>query len=175
VRRRDQPDPPGPPDRPGQADGVDRLATVGQRVVGAVADLLVFGAVVTSPLVLLRGAVRLEGSAVAAFVAVAFVLDSVYVIVPTALWGRTFGELIVGVRVVMQNDGRLPGWKASVQRWFLPAVALFIPYAGWAVSIGLRATLVVDPLRRGIHDRMAGTIVVKAEPGEALRLPSPPA
>jgi uncharacterized RDD family membrane protein YckC len=140
-------------------------------VVGAVADLFVFGAIVTSPLVILRGAVRLEGAAVAAFVAVVFVLHGVYVVAPTARWGRTLGKLIVGVRVVMQNDGRLPGWRESLQRWFLPAIAWFIPYVGWAVSIGLRATLVLDPLRRGVHDRMAGTIVVRAEPGDPLALP----
>jgi uncharacterized RDD family membrane protein YckC len=140
-------------------------------VVGAVADLFVFGAIVTSPLVILRGAVRLEGAAVAAFVAVVFVLHGVYVVAPTARWGRTLGKLIVGVRVVMQNDGRLPGWRESLQRWVLPAIAWFIPYVGWAVSIGLRATLVLDPLRRGVHDRMAGTIVVRAEPGDPLALP----
>ena len=150
---------------------LDQLATTGQRVVGAIADLLVFGAIVSSPFVLLRGAVRLEGAAVAVFVAIAFVLHGAYVVVPTARWGRTFGKLIVGVRVVMQDDGRLPSLRASVQRWFLPAVALLIPYVGWAVSIGLRATLVLDPLRRGIHDRLAGTIVVRAEPGDPLALP----
>jgi uncharacterized RDD family membrane protein YckC len=149
----------------------DRLATTGQRVVGAVADLFVFGAIVSTPFVLLRGAIRLEGTAVAAFVAVVFVFHGVYVVGPTARWGRTVGKLIVGVRVVMQDDGRLPGLSASVRRWFLPAVAWFIPYVGWAVSIGLRATLVFDPLRRGIHDRMAGTIVVRAEPGDPLGLP----
>ncbi|MEA2844584.1 MAG: hypothetical protein QOJ69_2255 [Actinomycetota bacterium] len=149
----------------------DQLATTGQRVVGAVADLFVFGAIVTTPFVLLRGAIRLEGAAVAAFVAVVFVLHGVYVVAPTARWGRTFGKLIVGARVVMQDDGTLPGWRASVLRWFLPAFAWLIPYVGWAVSIGLRATLVRDPLRRGIHDRMAGTIVVRAEPGDPLGLP----
>ncbi len=149
----------------------DQLATTGQRVIGAVADLGVFGAIVSSPFVLLRGAVRLDGASVAAFVAVVFVLHGVYVVVPTARWGRTFGKLIVGARVVMQDDGTLPGWRASVLRWFLPAIAWLIPYVGWAVSIGLRATLVRDPLRRGLHDRMAGTIVVRAEPGEPLGLP----
>ena len=149
----------------------DQLAGTGQRVVGAVADLFVFGAVFTSPFVLLRGAVRLEDAAVTSVVLAAFVLHGVYVVVPTARWGRTLGKLIVGVRVVMQRDGRLPGWRASILRWVLPAVALFIPVVGWAVSIGLRATLVLDPLRRGVHDRMAGTIVVRAEPGDPLALP----
>ena len=160
-----------PANRPDQDQDRDRLATTGQRVIGAIADLFVFGAIVTTPFVLLRGAIRLEGTAVAAFVGVVFVLHGVYVVWPTARWGRTFGKLIVGARVVLQDDGRLPGWRASGQRWFLPAVAWFIPYVGWAVSIGLRATLVFDPLRRGLHDRMAGTIVVRAEPGDPLGLP----
>ncbi|MGH9222609.1 MAG: RDD family protein, partial [Acidimicrobiales bacterium] len=147
-----------------RAQDTDRLATVGQRVVGGLADLALAGTVLLTPGMLLRGAVTPDevSSGVASIVAiVAFVFMAVYEIVPTALWGRTPGKAIVGTRVVGMGDGRVPGWKRAILRWVLPALAFQVHAVGWALALLLRALLVVDPLRRGVHDRLAGTIVVR--------------
>lgn len=69
---------------------------------------------------------------------------------------------MVGTMVVRQNDGAVPGWAPALLRWILPALAWRIPLIGWVVALGLEGSLVLDGLRRGIHDRFAGTIVVQA-------------
>lgn len=143
----------------------DRLATVGQRAVGFVADVALAGTVLLTPGMLLDGAVKPDalGPGLTRLVlVVAFVFLALYEVVPTALWGRTPGKAIVGTRVVRIGDDRPPGWKRSVLRWVLPALAFQIHVVGWIVAVLLRAVLVLDPLRRGVPDRLAGTIVVRA-------------
>jgi uncharacterized RDD family membrane protein YckC len=142
----------------------DRLATVGQRAVGFAADAAVAGTVLLTPGMLLEGAVTLEslGPGLARLLAlVAFLFLAVYELVPTALWGRTPGKAIVGTRIVGIGDGRPPGWKRAILRWILPALALQVQGVGWVIALLLRAALAADPLHRGLHDRLAGTIVVR--------------
>lgn len=67
----------------------------------------------------------------------------------------------VGTRVVVEEDGALPGWRRAMLRWALPGVAGRLPYIGLGVSLAIMASLVLDPRRRGLHDRFAGTIVVR--------------
>ena len=142
----------------------DRLATVGQRAVGFVADVALAGAVLLTPGMLLQGAVTpsdLGPGLTRLIVVVAFVFLAIYEVVPTALWGRTPGKAIVGTRVVRIGDDRPPGWKRALLRWVLPALAYQIHVVGWVVAILLRAVLVLDPLRRSVPDRLAGTIVLR--------------
>jgi len=146
------------------APGVDQLATVGQRVVGFLADTAVAGTVLLTPGMLLRGTVRpddISPGVVSLLAVAAFLFLAVYEIVPTALWGRTPGKAIVGTRVVGTDDGRVPGLKRAILRWVLPALAFQVHVVGWVIALLLRSLLVADPLRRGVHDRLAGTIVVR--------------
>ncbi|MCA1692090.1 MAG: RDD family protein, partial [Actinobacteria bacterium] len=113
---------------------------------------------------LLQGAVRPEdlGPDVTRFLALlGFAFLVLYEVVPTALWGRTLGKAIVRTRVVGIGDGRVPGWKRAILRWVLPALAVQVHVVGWILALLVRAALALDPLRRGIHDRLAGTIVVR--------------
>ena len=152
--------------RPGgaaQAD-TDQLATVGQRAIGFAADVALAGTVLLTPGMLLDGTVSANdlGPGLSRLVAlVAFVFLSMYEVIPTALWGRTPGKAIVGTRVVGIGDGGVPGWKRALLRWVLPALAFQVHLVGWVLALALRAALVADPLRRGVHDRLAGTIVVR--------------
>jgi uncharacterized RDD family membrane protein YckC len=142
----------------------DQLASVGQRVVGFAADVALAGTVLLTPSMLLDGAVTAEdlGPGLARLlVLVAFVFLAIYELVPTALWGRTPGKVIVGTRVVGIDDGRPPGWKRAILRWILPALAFQVQVVGWVLALLIRAVLVADPLRRGVHDRLSGTIVVR--------------
>jgi uncharacterized RDD family membrane protein YckC len=147
------------------ARDTDRLATVGQRVVGFLADTALAGFVLATPGILARGAVDFDdlSPGVLSLLAIAgFLFLALYEIVPIALWGRTPGKVVVGTRVVGMDDGRVPGWKRSLLRWALPALAWRIKVVGWVLPLVLRGTLVTDPLRQGVHDKLAGTIVVKA-------------
>lgn len=64
----------------------------------------------------------------------------------TWLTGASFGQRIVGLRVVSIDGGRLPLWRA-VLRTIL--VCLVIP------------AVVYDNQGRGVHDRVAGTYVAR--------------
>ena len=76
----------------------------------------------------------------------------------TALWGRTLGKRIVGLRVVNQADGRMPSSGQAFGRYgilFLLLIPCGIP------AIVCAATLGSHPLRQGWHDRAASTMVLR--------------
>ena len=89
-------------------------------------------------------------------------IQVVYETIAVALWGRTLGKLLLGLRVTRFSDGKRPGWGQSAQRIVLPSVAWAIPIDGSGVlAAGVYLTSVFEPLRRGWHDRYAGTIVLR--------------
>ncbi|MCB0962209.1 MAG: RDD family protein [Acidimicrobiales bacterium] len=99
-------------------------------------------------------------------------------VVLVATTGRTVGMQVLDVRIVDATDGRSPGWLRSTVRFGVlagPGVILTAlgPLAGPALDQLLRgvanlwlvvcvAPILVDPYRRGLHDRAAGTLVVGA-------------
>ena len=138
------------------------LASVAQRVGGALVDGLLTSMVVVIPLLLgLVEIDRIDESLPAAVLLGLFLFGAIYTIVPTALWGQTLGKIAVGTRVVAEGDGSLPGWRRSVLRWALPGAIGRLPYVGLWVGFAIMASLVWDPRRRGLHDRLAGTIVIR--------------
>lgn len=146
----------------GEQQDTQELATVGQRVVGALVDGLLTSMVVVIPLIL--GFVELDdfdGTLPAPILIGLFLFGAIYTIVPTAVWGQTLGKIAVGTRVVTEADGALPGWRRSAVRWALPGLAGRLPVIGLFVSLAITVSLLLDPRRRGLHDRAAGTIVVK--------------
>ena len=86
---------------------------------------------------------------------------------PTALWGRTPGKAMLGLRCVDVDTGRAPGLIRSLFRGLLLHAWVAIPVAGWLLPVGIIATTVLAPSGRGLHDRLAGTVVVDAAPGTA--------
>ena len=68
-------------------------------------------------------------------------------LVLVALLGMTYGHRIFGLRVVREDGGQFPGFKAAAIRTVL--LALVIPAVVW------------DSEGRGLHDRAAGTRLVK--------------
>ena len=89
-----------------------------------------------------------------------------YFVVTTTLYGRTLGKRILRLRVVMLDTRTLPTWTASALR-SLPVLIGLAPFIGDAgawialiVVIVCYGLTVIDPLRRGLHDHLAGTIVV---------------
>ena len=140
------------------------LAGIGQRLRARIVDSLF----VAIPLTLI--AHTLAHGATATYMTAAFV--AAYEVTCIAVWGQNLGKRIVGIRVA-GNSGAVPGWERAVRRWLLPfGLALLINtgalhHLGVAVFLGvvlsyvvyLRAVFVSD--RRGFHDMLAGTTVVK--------------
>ena len=140
----------------------EELASIAQRIGGALIDGLLTSMVVVVPMILgLIDLDELDGTLPGPIIAGLFLFGAVYTIVPTALLGQTPGKIAVGTRVVTEADGSLPGWTRSMVRWALPGLAGRLPVIGLGVSLAIMASLVWDRRRRGLHDRMAGTIVVK--------------
>ena len=127
------------------AEGVGAVATTGSRVLAFVLDLAA-GALIGG---LLRVFVTdpTPGQRTLA-VNAAFALE---VLILTALTGRSLGMGIVGIRVVRLADRNgVPG--------FLPAAIRT------ALLILLVPALILDRDGRGLHDKAAGTAVLRGKP-----------
>jgi len=137
-----------------------------QRIGGALVDGLLTSMVIVVPLLL--GLVRFEDlqelRLSAGWTAALGILGAAYTVVPTALWGQTAGKLAVGTRVVVEADGSVPGLRRSAIRWFVAQGVARLPYLGLLISLAVLASVVLDDRRRGLHDKAAGTIVVRANP-----------
>ena len=96
---------------------------------------------------------------------VAFAWVVLYEPVSVALWGRTAGKWAEGIKVVSIVDGAKPSMARSLARVALPAVAGLATFGvGWLViQTVLWASTMANRDRRGWHDRLAGTVVVKAK------------
>lgn len=140
----------------------EQLASIVQRILGALVDGLLTSMAVVIPLIL--GFIEMDdfnGTLPVPILLGLFLFGAIYTIVPTAVWGQTLGKIAVGTRVVVEADGTLPGWRRSAVRWALPGLAGRLPVVGLFVSLAIMVSLVWDPRRRGLHDRAAGTIVVR--------------
>lgn len=144
------------------------IAGTGRRLVAYLVETLVLGLVI----VLLRWVAGPLGPLLGYLVASA---DAVVLV---AVLGGTAGMLVFGLRVVPAGaDARvLPGWRIAIVRhlaviWpFLLARAVEVAGGsgeeGWLGGVATIWTLVCfgpilfDPLRRGLHDRIAGTVVL---------------
>lgn len=83
------------------------------------------------------------------------VLAGLYFALSWVTTGRTYGDFVMGLRVV-QRDGRHPGWVVSVLR---AATCVVFP-------IGL-LWVGVDRRRRAVQDLLFGTAVIYDWPGQA--------
>jgi uncharacterized RDD family membrane protein YckC len=97
-------------------------------------------------------------------------------VVPTAIWGRTVGKALLGLRVVPVSAGGPPvgdpasgearvGLAGALLRSAVLLGPVALPYAGPALVLLVGASALVLPGRRGAHDLLAGTRVVLAAPG----------
>lgn len=93
--------------------------------------------------------------------AVWFVLVIVYETALVAWRGQTLGKLVMGVKVGRIDNGRPPPWWQAAIRIALPAAAAGLPFQ-WAIIAysAIYSTVMWNPLRRGLHDQAAGTVVV---------------
>ena len=92
------------------------------------------------------------------------VVIGVYEIVPVATKGATLGKALFGLRLV-SSERRAPlPWSRVLARTLVlyGAPVAFGAYGG-AVVLLLLASLTLPATGRGLHDRLAGSIVVVAD------------
>ena len=156
-------------DPDGPAPGVD-FAPHGARLVAYLVDALIVTAVsivliVLVGLVFISGAslsedaetVNVSAEAVVATVLLTFVVVLLVLLYFPFFWargGQTPGMAIFGLRVVDDRTGGPVGWGTAGLRMLGMYVATAVFYLGFI-------WILVDKRRRGFHDLIAGTVVVK--------------
>ncbi len=75
--------------------------------------------------------------------------------------GQTPGKMLIGTRVVMLRTARTPGLGPSAIRWVIPGMFAFLPGVS-IISVVIYGWLLFNPLRQGLHDKAARTVVVHA-------------
>jgi uncharacterized RDD family membrane protein YckC len=120
-------------------------AGFGIRMAALLLDILLVGIILHD----IHGGTRLELLTLAAYGAVMWKLK-----------GSTIGGIICGLRV-MRLDGRPIDWPTAIVR----ALSCFLSLA--AVGLGF-IWIAIDADRQGWHDKIAGTIVVRAPKGASL-------
>jgi len=92
--------------------------------------------------------------------AVTLVLLFLYQAVSVAKWGATLGKKAMKLRVVRVSDGGKVGWPRAITRAGMALVFGVIP----CVSLLDAAWLLWDkPNRQALHDKVAGTIVIRID------------
>ncbi len=103
------------------------------------------------------------GALIAAYLSyifLALVLTLAYEVVLIALRGATVGKQLLGIKVVREADGQIPGWAPSALRWLIPQLG------GLVCGIG-QLVVYLSPLwdatkrNQGWHDKVAKTLVVR--------------
>lgn len=78
------------------------------------------------------------------------------------LAGATFGKMAMGLRVVKEADGQLPGLGGGFIRFIIPIVGAILCYIG-AILVYLSPFFDNSGKLQGWHDRAAGTLVIKKQ------------
>ena len=134
------------------------IATLGVRTFGAVADILII-VVIWSVYGVFFGEIpeagfgfKLEGLPAL----ISFAGMFAYFIVTEAVWGATPGKMLVGMRVVNEEDGAVIGWQRSIVRNLLRVVDVFPAFylVGFFFAVS-------SPKTQRLGDRIARTVVVR--------------
>lgn len=147
---------------PGEAP-LQPLATPMRRLGGFAIDSIIYLAMVL--VVLIWADVDLQAFAEGetplpnSVLLVNLVLVGFYQVTLTAIRGQTIGKMIVRTRVIDQDTGAIPSWQQSFLRWGAPAAIGVVPWLGYLVLV-MYAWLLWDRRRQGLHDKLAGTLVV---------------
>jgi uncharacterized RDD family membrane protein YckC len=92
--------------------------------------------------------------------AVTVLIGFLYTVPQDAIWNRTVGKRLLGIRIRPKDaDGRL-GWGKAIVRW-LVWTALSVAFGGVLLLVDILFPLWDKPWRQAIHDKAATTIVVR--------------
>ena len=139
------------------------LASFGRRIVGLIVDQVVITAPIFAVFYALGFAPKdaiTDGRAVWFTVSLT-TLGLAYETIGIWRWGRTLGKLLTRTRAVSVVDGGRLGFVSSFQRSLVPTTVSAIPQVGPILGIGVYVYAFFDPLRQGVHDKAAGSIVVQ--------------
>ncbi len=138
------------------------FAGFGPRLLAMVVDIVLI-TIMLIPLLFILVSLDLQINEIIAYPA--------YFIFLTVKKGQTFGKMLVGLKVVSYT-GERPRLRQVVIRelyrfglLLLAPVLAVIPLIAWliiAVLIMGHVSVAFDPLKRGWHDRLSGTLVVRA-------------
>ncbi|MEU8801430.1 RDD family protein [Spirillospora sp. NPDC048819] len=106
--------------------------------------------------------------------AVVFLVGFVYFTVMHAKWGQTLGKKALGIRLVSAADQSAVSWGQAIGRQaFVYAITITTALVNFLVPAGAligmlgmldNAWILWDDRRQALHDKVAGTLVVKAQP-----------
>lgn len=91
-------------------------------------------------------------------------LGTVHEIVGVAVFGQTAGKHVLRIRVVRSADAGRVSWTYAAVRSLVTSAASLVPTVGVFVAAGVYLWAAFDPLRQGLHDKLAGTLVVRVAP-----------
>lgn len=138
------------------------LAGIGRRIGGfAIDQVLVFIPVAVAVVALgYRTSDDISDDAVLAINAAVAGTHLIYATLLIGFFGRTVGKIATGTKVVRQHDGGRVGWIGSAQRAAVPVAFAGVPRFAVFYTAGVYVMALLGPLRQGLHDRAAGTLVV---------------
>jgi uncharacterized RDD family membrane protein YckC len=89
-------------------------------------------------------------------------LGVLYEFVSVAVWSRTPGKVLLGLRVVRYTDGARPTLVQSLLRALVPWSMLALPIGPFAIGafLLLYGSGVAGDLHRGVPDQAGGTLVI---------------
>jgi uncharacterized RDD family membrane protein YckC len=137
-----------------------------RRLIAAIVDGLIVYAVtwlLTAPI--LGFGTMYEGSLARQTFAniVAGVVAFLYSVLQHGRWGQTVGKRVMSLRVVRAEDAGAIGYgQAAWRLLFAYLISLVTCGVGGLVDV---AWILWDPRRQALHDKVARTVVVRAEPG----------
>ena len=140
------------------------LATLRRRALGAILDQMLalvpvaIGVVVSG----YRPGDDLSSESLLWLNAITVGVAFLYEVLMVGFLGRTVGKFATGTCVVSQATGARVGWFGAGQRAVVPAVAAAVPTLGFLLGSIVYGLAALGPLRQGLHDRAAGTLVVMA-------------
>lgn len=135
-----------------------QLAGFGQRLIGRILD----NVVLLAPLMLWAYFLREPGASAATSEVMFYLLILGFSfandVALTALTGGSVGKLICGTRMVHTEGWRPITMGTAMIRWFVMVVLNVIPFGGIADALFIFS----GELKQTLHDRAAGTTVVRA-------------
>jgi len=92
-------------------------------------------------------------------------LVCVYEIVMIGYYGQTAGKMLTGVQVVRVATRDVPGFGTAAIRSLFPNAVAVLPGIAPILEVIIYAWALFDrPYKRGLHDKAAGTIVLRVQP-----------
>ena len=141
------------------------LASPGQRIAAYAIDFVVL-AVPVVPLTIWLSEFDSEGGMVQAPAGIAWwssLLWLLYEVVLTARDGQTVGKKLIRTRVVRRDTQKVPPLRAVLLRAVPLHVLGMLPVVGTVAAVAAYIPIMWRPDRRGLHDFMAGTVVIRSD------------